>query len=387
MRTPRYVVQSAWAVITCLMTAVAFVAISPTQSPASACVNWTGTQPATIASFQTELLGVAGTSPCDLWAVGNAGASTLVEHWNGSAWKIVGSPNDGAPNWLYGVAALSRTDVWAVGSYTPDLGTHLQTLALHWDGHSWTHIPSPNPGGSTHDDELLAVAAVSAKNAWAVGWYDDGTADRTLIEHWNGTKWRRVASPNFGSEQILQSVAATSARNLWAVGKFLGAHSYRTLVLRWNGMAWKHVASPNAGTSTDANTLFSVSATSATNAWAVGRHGSSTDTRTLIEHWAGRAWHIMTGAALPGGYRELRGVASISTSDTWAVGKYRNGAGYDRTAVEHWNGTSWKREATPNFSTYDNHLLGVAAFTPSQVWAVGRYSDGSNYVPLAIHCC
>ena len=36
------------------------------------------------------------------------------------------------------------------------------------------------------------VAAVTAKNAWAVGY----AGQNTLIEHWNGTRWLRAASPN-----------------------------------------------------------------------------------------------------------------------------------------------------------------------------------------------
>lgn len=52
----------------------------------------------------------------DLWAVGNAGASTLGLHWSGSSSSVVPTPN-GPSYWnvLTGVAAVSSTDVWAVG--------------------------------------------------------------------------------------------------------------------------------------------------------------------------------------------------------------------------------------------------------------------------------
>ena len=43
---------------------------------------------------------------------------TLVEHWDGTTWSVVNSPNvttDG--NQLGGVVALATGNVWAVGSY------------------------------------------------------------------------------------------------------------------------------------------------------------------------------------------------------------------------------------------------------------------------------
>ncbi|HEY1914640.1 MAG TPA: hypothetical protein VGH27_03600 [Streptosporangiaceae bacterium] len=43
------------------------------------------------------------------------------------------------------------------------------------------------------------MATLSASNAWAVGDYSDGDASRTLIEHWNGSKWANIASPGPGA--------------------------------------------------------------------------------------------------------------------------------------------------------------------------------------------
>ena len=56
---------------------------------------------------------------------------------------------------------------------------------------------------------------------WAVGYTitTDGTnqPDRTLIEHWNGSTWSVVASPNVGgNDNLLNGVAA--AGDVWAVG-------------------------------------------------------------------------------------------------------------------------------------------------------------------------
>jgi hypothetical protein len=91
----------------------------------------------TVASNDT-LTGVAARSATDIWAVGfrqdHGGAipidRTLTEHWNGSAWSVVPSPNVGAnDNLLNGVSATTG-DVWTVGS--SEVFDH--TLALRETG-------------------------------------------------------------------------------------------------------------------------------------------------------------------------------------------------------------------------------------------------------------
>ena len=66
---------------------------------------------------------------------------------------------------LAGVAALSAGDVWAVGYYL--IGSLEQTLVEHWDGTSWTIVSSPNVG--TGNNQLNAVAAVSASDVVGCG--------------------------------------------------------------------------------------------------------------------------------------------------------------------------------------------------------------------------
>src|SRR3954466_3149445 len=51
----------------------------------------------------------------------------------------------------------------------------------------WNVVPSPNRG--TLDNYLRGVTAVSANDIWAVGFYYNGSVQRTLTEHWDGTNW------------------------------------------------------------------------------------------------------------------------------------------------------------------------------------------------------
>src|SRR5439155_27132012 len=127
----------------------------------------------------------------------NIGGSsqTLVEQWNGSMWSVVSSPNLGTNgSRLNAVAAVSANDVWAVGQFSN--GTVPHTLVEHWDGSAWSVVPSPNLGTATN--VLNAVAARATDDVWAVGYGGGGgfTVSETLVEHWDGSAWSIVPSPN-----------------------------------------------------------------------------------------------------------------------------------------------------------------------------------------------
>jgi len=87
---------------------------------------------------------------------------------------------------------------------------------------AWTVVKSPSPGVA--GNVLPAVASVSANDVWAVGEATDATGRQlTLTEHWNGTAWSVVASPNVGSaNNTLLAVAAVSTTDVWAVGRAEG---------------------------------------------------------------------------------------------------------------------------------------------------------------------
>jgi hypothetical protein len=247
-------------------------------------IAWTNA-PSPFGGFSyNELDGIVAVSANDVWAVGSyydgVGAyRTGVAHWNGTAWSIVPSPNAGSVyNELYGVAVVSANDVWAVGSYGDSLYT-FQTLLEHWNGTAWSIVPSPNVGSGPN--ELKGVAVVSTNDVWAVGNYYNGATYQTLLEHWNGTTWSIVPSPNVGSDHNkLDGIAAVSANDVWAVGYYdSGTIAHDTLVEHWNGTSWVVVPSPNPGPGR--NELKAMTAVSANIVWAVGRAD-----QTLVERYA-----------------------------------------------------------------------------------------------------
>ena len=98
--------------------------------------------------------------------------------------------------------------MWAVGS--GGTASAKTTLTEHWDGSSWTLVPSPSPGTS---DSLLSVSAVSATDVWAVGEDQSTSGFGPLVEHWDGAAW--TVQPLTGQPEgsIFQSVFARSAEN------------------------------------------------------------------------------------------------------------------------------------------------------------------------------
>src|SRR5207249_3566210 len=177
-------------------------------------------------------------------------------------WNVVPSPNTSSPqNYLSAVAAVAPNDIWAVGRSSNSLDAIQRTLVEHWDGTSWSIVPSPSPASA--NNALNAVVALSANNVWAVGYYNaDGYHGQTLVEHWDGSAWSVVPSPNVGSSSTtnaLWGVAAVSGSDIWAVGLYItSTNYYLTLVEHWDGVNWTIVPSPSPGTTN--NNLVSAAA-------------------------------------------------------------------------------------------------------------------------------
>jgi len=232
----------------------------------------------------TGLNAVADLSPTNVWAVGRAvfadsSRHTLIEHLGPAGWSLVNGPTT-TGSVLNGISALAAADIWAVGSQTSASGS--STLATHFNGTSWTTSTTPN---NNVNNELKGVTAVAHDDVWAVGdsiksAIDGVSTSKTLIEHFDGTRWSVVPSPNVGAgNNVLTGVAAHAANDVWAVG-YDDDHSgsipvRKTVWMHWDGARWSVVPSPNSGTGD--NTLLGVIAPAGTtDAWAWGSSAGGT---------------------------------------------------------------------------------------------------------------
>jgi hypothetical protein len=332
-----------------------------------------------------RLHAVAATSSSDVWAVGNkaSGGDLFVLHFNGTKWKEVAAPGAGSAGVdLFGVDALTKSNAWAVGIQF-DSQAHRRTLIEHWNGSAWKVVTSPNSGAG--DNTLASVSAVSASDIWAVGFTGASPGDAALIEHWNGSKWSLVDAPATGGPAGLHGVSAISSTNVVAVGQ-RGA-SGGTLVERFDGESWSVEASadPEGGSSA----LFGVSAPSATAQWAAGTFIPEGGVeRTLTERSTGGPWSIKSSPNVSPNANELFAVSARSAGKAFAVGYHETADGTRRTLAEAFADGAWKVQSTPNGSTDSNQLEGVVAISATNVWAVGSSNDdafGFDISPLVEH--
>jgi hypothetical protein len=283
---------------------------------------------------------VAATSVGNAWSVGGTNwfsPQTLVEHWNGTTWTQVPTPTPDGTAYFDGIAATSADNAWAVGVIGdgPAVDGSVDPLIEHWNGKSWSQADYPEPARGY----LVAATAISADDVWAVGHIGSGPGTQTLIEHWNGQHWTLVPSNAPGGLGTLGGVAGTGPDNAWIVGYNQSGPGgdYESLILHWNGHQWSVVPSPNPTGQTD---LWRVAATSPDDAWAVGyTNPNSGSPGTAAFHWNGKSWTVVPSVNPPGsGLSMLADIVIISADDAWAVGSYD---GWSATLIEHWNGTEW----------------------------------------------
>jgi hypothetical protein len=95
---------------------------------------------------------------------------------------------------------------------------------------------------------LTDVTAVSASDAWAVGYTgrapssNGGSAGRCLLLHWDGTSWSQVTGALRANG--CPSAITKSGHDGWAAGQSLIAGRPQPLILRRDGAGWHRVPAP-----------------------------------------------------------------------------------------------------------------------------------------------
>lgn len=265
---------------------------------------WTGFPlPGIDGDLGHQMKAVAVLSPTNAWAVGSYSMSATMNgdilHWDGSKWSGFANPADPS-YYMVSIAAVSADDIWAGGC--------IPVGFEHFDGTQWTWVPSAGTGGVDGESCVQGISAISTSDVWAAGWTQNGNdIDSTQIQHWDGTQWTLTPSPNVGTgSNQLFGVVALADDNVWAVGSSIAKpdtgieYANQTLIEHWDGTAWTVVPSPNinyGGQARD-NILEGIVAVSPTDLWAFGsvdsNPGSESDyiLITLVLHWDGTSWTV-----------------------------------------------------------------------------------------------
>lgn len=311
-------------------------------------------------------------SPTDAWAM----ARTQLLHWDGYTWSYPPGP-DAFEMWMPVEILMEASDsVWAIGNVTI-----LGWAGHYWNGTEWTHFTWPDrPDARPSASEQLVtdISLIGPGEAWVVShfssmgyskqtldacrgascttqstwvwnqqsgpstwiaeiggatgdvWvvgaaYEEDDSVSSYSEHWNGTEWEDVSTPNIGG---LVEVKRISPSDVWATSL--------TGVIHWDGSEWEIVPSPGG-----ARILEVVSPT---DIWA------SDDAR--IMHWDGSEWNVVPSSG------PATRFSVVSADDIWA---YRYGA------LMHWDGSAWQDVPHPRA----DRMLDMVATAPNDVWTVG----------------
>jgi len=315
-------------------------------------VHWNGTKWSRVpagAPADTWLHAVAASSPGNAWALGETERTGSprqmpgILHWNGRAWRQVRSPAPSSAH-LSSVSVTSPANAWVVGSYfaDPSAGS-TRPIALHWNGSAWRRVPLPLPAGAAA--ELTGVSATSASNAWAAGGFASSGTNRAagFVLHWDGSSWSQVPSaPASAGEPIAVAAAATDYAWLadsatatefaWPGGRVAGL---------WNGRDWTTVPIPLVQTHNEGRgRLVSALAVAGHVAWMAGDYCTTTTTcgngqlLPFLLRWTGDAWQP---APPPAKDVTIFGLAVLSSTNAWAVGYTHPRT----TLILHWNGSTW----------------------------------------------
>jgi hypothetical protein len=286
------------------------------------------------------LQGVVAISPTLAWAAGNvtdgAHPGQVIEQWNGTKWRLFPGPKFGKKDQanVFAMTSSSANDVWAIGSLVNLATGRVSPLFEHWNGTAWTATTL-----ESNNEFLFGASADAANDAWAVGFNGSDKIDTSAM-HWDGRNWKRVATPNVGEgTNKLNAVLALAPNDAWAVGFSTPVAPPKqaatlTLIEHFDGTSWAVVPSPNVGANSanQSNRLLGLTANSANDIWAFGSYfaaDGSGHQMALLLHWDGTSWTVAsTPNPSKGGFPSDQLWAGVvpSPGDVWILGSVRDGS-------------------------------------------------------------
>jgi hypothetical protein len=348
-------------------------------------------------STQTILHAVAGDKPNDVWAVGSENpqgavqsgpADFFVARWSGSKWRGYVLNFGALVGDLNAVTVVSHKDAWAVGYASRSGGKKEVPLSLHWNGHRWHRVSVERPRNRPFVT-LIAVAATSATNVWAVGYAQrpKGGLD-PLVEHLKGSHWQIVKVPKSvrpkSSRALAQGISMDSSTALTIVGTFLTkSYVFRPFIWTFSSGAWKHVGPrPSHGT------LDSVASYDGAS-WSVGGQFGNGGNAALIVADQGGHWSLTRGDE----FNSVLNSVSAYQSTSWAIGSGSKTTQSTRstTMAERLKGSGWHVVHVKKLPKSDasSEGLGILA-EKNTVWATGDIRDRNNLthaVVYRLHVC
>jgi hypothetical protein len=346
------------------------------------------------ATLPVGLFGVSCPAAARCMTVGSrtagTGARAIAVEWLAGRWRSrpVPVPKRASSSYLNEVSCGGDSHCAAVGSSVSRAhGT--AALAEVWDGRRWRLAALAIPA-TARASELLDVSCAAAASCFAVGDYTVGSgASRPLSEHWNGSRWRLLTTPEPAgtASAVLDGISCRAARCL-AVGFAQNSpdpFQAAGLAQEWTGHGWRILAFPDPGGAALVD-VQDVSCPPRAPCLAAGFwEGAGQQPRSLAERWRAGRWQLLKPPpAEPPGVL-LNGVSCPAAARCVAVGTRLTGtrAGQVLTG-QAWNGSRWRtmRFAAPPPATA-SFLNQVSCPVRARCLAVGGQGSGRRAGPLA----
>jgi hypothetical protein len=253
-----------------------------------------------------------GSGSSDVFAVGSSplgalGYDGVILHYDGSSWTSMPGPGVGTADGSVQVAffsiwGTSPSDVFAVGEASTDFN---RALIAHFDGTRWSEMPLDTGG----DRVLRDVFGSSPQDVYAVGYFDAGSSlkrkfslsararmlSEGVIFHYDGAAWHEVQP--IAVNQAYNGVWAASQNDVFVVG----TTGDQGIILHFDGSGWSVMPAPPTGP------LLDVWGTSGTDVYAAG-------VGTIL-HYDGQSWTETLSTS-----QRLAGIWAGSPADVFVAG-------------------------------------------------------------------
>lgn len=186
--------------------------------------------------------------------------------------------------------------------------------------------------------------------------------------------YRQVFLAGLPYSNGLWSIEATSRSDAWAVGGIDPALAHRDLpdyAVHWNGRRWALVHLPDPKF-----VPVSVRASSRQNVWIFGTSMASGSSVAEALRWDGAHWHVMTVPQRA----DLRRPVVLGPSDVWLSGPvyWPTSTHGWQTTTWHWNGRAWSSSTLPVLGDWQSDFI-IAGSSMQNLWSVGTLTSGSRY--------
>ena len=310
---------------------------------------------------------------------------TLYQRTN-SGWTTAGVPPQGPldhPPQYNALAATPDGAVWMGGDVEWHPIINPRPAVVRWtDGGGWeppemielmpmTVHPFTDRSGTIHAMDVASDGTVVVVGQ-AIGFGNALDTSLPLFLVNDGSGWTEVIDPTFNwpadgrDGTALFDVVAFSATNVWAVGRHgTGAGvGEGGILVHYDGSSLNLVEDPRETGLLIGHPLRGIDASGPSDVWAVG-DGSVTGNTTGLVHYDGSEWTLVDSPA-----PSIRGADEVvvrPNGDAWASDLFA------QTDAFRWMGTEWT--LAPFLPSGTRDIRGMDVDGSGVVWAVGSTSD------------